>query len=538
MKDLAGTLEERARRVAPSGSDQLRQRVALSLADEGSRRRRRRTAWTIAVAAAVATAVVIAVPLVVLGWGSDDAPAVTQPDPTVANTPDPTVANTPDPTVANTPDPTVANTPDPTVANTGAPPTTEAVPEVYMERVLEGSSFEHHWMTSVAVGGPGLVAGGAAFDGYYHDAAGWISRDARTWERVADDPAVFGDEASANGSDGLHPNANQLITDLVSGPLGVMAVGAEGKPGDLDAAVWVSPDGLTWKRVPHDEEVFGGEGDQTIRSVVQTASGAVAVGASGGHAAAWVTSDGSAWTRARIERTDSDDASELNDVAVGDFGLVAVGGVDLDWDNSGLGSSTPRPTAEPAMWLSTDGTVWNRAPDPTAESESGVPPTGSLTVIAAGRGGVVAIGEGSVGPVVWASQDGSEWHTLDAEFLDESTAFHAVVEDLAWDSDRLVAVGGYQGTTPGYGWAPIRVVIWVSLDGGTTWHMGSEVDIALGEAGINDTPLPSPARLAPFGSSFVVVGNDAIPTEHDINGYIQHARNAAVWLVNVGSAGQ
>ena len=393
-------------------------------------------------------------------------------------------------------------------------------------------------MTSVVVGGPGLVAGGAAFDGYYHDAAVWTSRDARTWERVGDDPAVFGDEASANDHVGVQPNANQLITDLASGPLGLIAVGAEGKPGDLDAAVWVSADGLTWERVPHDEGVFGGEGDQFIRSVVQTAGAAVAVGASGGHAAAWMSSDGSAWTRARIEHAESDGFSVLNDVAVGNVGLVAVGGVDLDWDNSGLGSSTPRPTAEPAMWFSTDGTVWNRAPDPTLESESGATPDGSLTVIASGPGGIVAIGGGSVGPVVWASQDGSEWHALDAEFLDESTAYHVVVDDLVWDSDRLVAVGGYQVTTPSFGWAPIRVAIWISVDGGTTWHMGSEVDVALGEAGISDTPLSSPARIAPFGSSFVVVGNDAIPTDQDINGYIQHARNAAVWLVDVASAGQ
>ena len=64
------------------------------------------------------------------------------------------------------------------------------------------------------------------------------------------------------------------------------------------------------------------------------------------------------------------------------------------------------------------------------------------------------------------------------------------------------------------------------------------MDVALGEAGISDTPLSSPARIAPFGSSFVVVGNDSIPTDQDINGYIQHARNAAVWLVDVASAGQ
>lgn len=484
--------------------------------EAGSSEERRR--WV--PAAAFATAFVLVLALIGLTYvlRSETAPPVDEP-------------------VAETTTPTTVDA-APTTTAVMATTTPIAVPGVDIERVLEGSSFEHNWMTSVAVGGPGLVAGGAAFDGYYHDAAVWTSHDARTWERVGGDPAVFGDEASANDYVGVQPNANQFITDLVSGPLGVVAVGAEGKPGDLDAAVWVSPDGLTWERAPHDEGVFGGEGDQFIRSIVQTAGRAVAVGASGGHAAAWLSSDGRAWTRARIERTESDGFSVLNDIAVGDYGLVAVGGVDLDWESSGLGSSTPRPTAEPALWFSTDGTVWNRAPDPTSESELRATADGSLTVIASGRGGVVAIGGGAVGPVVWASQDGSEWHALDAEFLDESTAYHVVVDDLVWDSDRLVAVGGYQGTTPSYGWAPFKVAIWVSVDGGTTWHLGSEVDVALGEAGISDTPLSSPARIAPFGSSFVVVGNDSIPTDQDINGYIQHARNAAVWLVDVASAGQ
>ena len=52
--------------------------------------------------------------------------------------------------------------------------------------------------------------------------------------------------------------------------------------------VWTSVDGITWSRVPHDEAVFGGEGDQEISSVTAGGPGLVAVGESNGDAAIWV----------------------------------------------------------------------------------------------------------------------------------------------------------------------------------------------------------------------------------------------------------
>ena len=45
-----------------------------------------------------------------------------------------------------------------------------------------------------------------------------------------------------------------------------------------NAAVWTSPDGFTWSRVPHDEAVFGGAGEQKMVSVTGGGLGLVAVG--------------------------------------------------------------------------------------------------------------------------------------------------------------------------------------------------------------------------------------------------------------------
>jgi len=70
----------------------------------------------------------------------------------------------------------------------------------------------------------------------------------------------------------------------VGGP-GLVAVGSDGDA----AAVWTSPDGITWSRVPNTNLTFGAGG---ISSVTFGGPGLVTVGASDSeddvHAAVWV----------------------------------------------------------------------------------------------------------------------------------------------------------------------------------------------------------------------------------------------------------
>ena len=79
---------------------------------------------------------------------------------------------------------------------------------------------------------------------------------------------------------------------MTAGGLGLVAVGSDASGGDPDAAVWTSPDGITWFRVLHDEAVFGGERFQTMNSVTAGGPGLVAVGSDGSpldpDAAVWV----------------------------------------------------------------------------------------------------------------------------------------------------------------------------------------------------------------------------------------------------------
>jgi hypothetical protein len=104
------------------------------------------------------------------------------------------------------------------------------------------------------------------------------------WLRVPSDEAAFG------GS------GDQMMSAVVAGGPGLVAVGHDDAGEDEDAAVWTSPDGLVWSRVPHDEAVFGSGHEQMMSSVAVGGPGLVAVGYSylgaDGDAAVWTSADG------------------------------------------------------------------------------------------------------------------------------------------------------------------------------------------------------------------------------------------------------
>ncbi len=148
----------------------------------------------------------------------------------------------------------------------------------------------------------------------------WTSPDGITWSRVPHDEAVFGGEGS------------QLMWDVTTTGSLVVAVGSEQTHSDVDAAVWTSPDGITWSRVPHDEVVFGGEGEREMKSVTAASSGLVAVGSAGSlndgiDAAVWTSADGISWSRVpHNEAVFGGEGFQLMaSVSTGGPGVVAVG---------------------------------------------------------------------------------------------------------------------------------------------------------------------------------------------------------------------
>jgi hypothetical protein len=105
------------------------------------------------------------------------------------------------------------------------------------------------------------------------DAAVWTSEDGIVWQRVPNDQ-----EALSEGT----------MSNITAGGPGLVSVGWIGWVGgqNSDAAIWTSADGITWERIPHDEDLFGGV---EMWGVAAGGPGLVAVGSDGPDAAVWVS---------------------------------------------------------------------------------------------------------------------------------------------------------------------------------------------------------------------------------------------------------
>jgi hypothetical protein len=248
----------------------------------------------------------------------------------------------------------------------------------------------------------GLVAVGierGGDDGDEERPAVWQSPDGTAWSLVelhpADDATRWGYLSTLTAHDG------QLV-----------AAGASGGPGSRGwvATVWHgSPaDGLT--RIPHDDTVFGGPGMPWIHGLTVTDDTLVAVGTIDAHhlddppwspAAVWTSTDGLTWQRAGHddEVFGVDDDATMRDVVVTEWGLIAVGHRIPQADN---------PMARRyigAVWTSPDANRWTRlADDPIFAPGS----YAELNALAAGPDRLIAIGSvvtDDAGPTgaVWTS---------------------------------------------------------------------------------------------------------------------------------------
>lgn len=162
-----------------------------------------------------------------------------------------------------------------------------------------------------AMAGGGLVAVGAAGDAKTATgAAAWASEDGRTWQRVADGPAL----------------AAGVMNAIAAGPAALVAVGS-----DLDALAamaWTSPDGKAWMRVPSAPSLdnFGLKiemRDVAFAAGMYVAVGHLLFGQQFSTAVIWTSPDGSTWTRANEPA--SFGQGKIYGVSGGGPGIVAVG---------------------------------------------------------------------------------------------------------------------------------------------------------------------------------------------------------------------
>jgi hypothetical protein len=261
------------------------------------------------------------------------------------------------------------------------------------------------------------------------------------------------------------------MLSVTAGDPGFVVVGFAG----ADAAAWTSPDGITWSRIAHDEAIFGGEGPIEMVSVTAGGPGLVAVGSAGSDdrvAAVWTSVDGITWSRVAHDENVFGGAGtqRMNSVAAAGPGLVAVGFDESDPDAFPWGYAT-----DAAVWTSPDGLLWSRVAHSDAAFDAtvafGVAGGAEMTSVTVGGPGLVAVGGASGFAAVWTSPDGITWSPIFlAERLfqlgDEWAITVTRMSSVSAGGPAVVAVGSSLNLTPGTGSEEATAAVWVAPEDG------------------------------------------------------------------------
>ena len=274
-----------------------------------------------------------------------------------------------------------------------------------------------------------LMAVGWESSGGDTDPAVWTSADSgATWRRL---DAV---------TSGLHETGNQAMRTVIEAPPGLVAVGHDNSAGNIDAAVWTSTDGTIWVR--QTSTFFGGRGHDDMLGVTTFGEELVVVGfgtTEGGDwdAAVWVESGG-LWNRIEDESLGGDGNQQMTAVLAAGPGLVAVGFDDSRGDD------------DAAVWTSTDGRNWERAPTEAIFDRPGAQTMYTLVQVGSAlvAGGSSDTPAGDTDGAIWLSADGTSWTRLSPA----STAAAALgglgrqrINSLVVFERRLLAVGSQRG---------------------------------------------------------------------------------------------
>ena len=280
-------------------------------------------------------------------------------------------------------------------------------------------------------------------------------------------------------------DGDQGMGSVTGGGPGLVAVGGDGG----DAVVWTSVDGVTWSRVPDEESLFAG---WTMASITVGGPGLVAVGYDTGPSlaatsAVWTSVDGIAWSRVAHDEAVFGGAAMFS-VTVGGPGLVAVGQTE-----------GPRTDEDAVVWTSVDGTTWTRvAHDEMVFGGEGAQ---RMTSVTAGGPGLVAVGWReyfhseyvSLSAAVWTSPDGFTW----SQVPHDKSVFGGVPRDVGGTGMSSVTAGG-PGLVAVGGWGYDSVedaVLWTSPDG-FTWSQVPHDETAFGGAVVSSVTATGPGLVA------------------------------------------
>lgn len=303
------------------------------------------------------------------------------------------------------------------------------------------------------------------------------------------------------------------LNDLIATKDGYVLVGFWGPDstdGRHQAAIWYSPDLVTWSR-----KLLAGPppGFTEFTRVVALGGSLFATGTSIPYACGapmepscpisdiivWTSRDGLTWSE--VTGPETPGRGEINDIIVGTDGLLAVG-------NAGWNS--------PQIWRSQDGRHWRAEELPASPFHK----AHLFAVVATPGGWVVAGMRGGKEPVccawgwgtettqaVWWSADGETWHVADlAEGLPEyggrlASIFMGADGLAAADDGDPFGPSGASGETAqvwisddGKAWTPTTVETASALrpiasDGATILGMTTSGDVATSRDGTNWQPI-------------------------------------------------
>jgi len=275
-------------------------------------------------------------------------------------------------------------------------------------------------MRSVANTGHDLVAVGSEQIGGDIDAAVWRSSDrGSSWVRI---------EGAATG---LHGTGDQAMEVVVEAVPGLVAAGWDAARGDLDAAIWISKDGSEWRR-----EALPLPGDQRILAATMRDEALIMVGSSTSErgdldAAIWIRTNG-AWTSIDDDALRAPGDQQIEAVTVSDADeVVAVGWTDANGE------------IDAAVWTSNDGRDWVRVADTgTALASDGDQRMSS--VVSAGTAFIAAGTSKGAGAgtdiAIWLSTDGTFWERSRAASPDGDGS-ERIASLVTLRPDRVLAAG-------------------------------------------------------------------------------------------------
>ena len=213
---------------------------------------------------------------------------------------------------------------------------------------------------------------------------------------------------------------------------------------------------LGWERIQN-QEAFA---DAAIVAVTSGGPGLVAVGEADeealtgeyrGDVAVWVSADGTAWERIDDPSFTGDSDSSCTTVTLYQgVWRVASGPLGI--------VAVGRDACNGAVWTSEDGRNWTEVID---DDWLGNPIAVAGGVTAGGPGWVAVGGDGRGNGAIWISEDGVDWTAVQDDDLLASAGSHVYMSDVAAGGPGLVAVG----STGFWEAGTERSAIWVSTDG-------------------------------------------------------------------------